>query len=211
MSFSKSLYVLEQQTHVLQCQNRLHISATQIKTITQTKTNPTKITETPPPPKKRCLHSNSGSRHRAVLTPRLQECKQSCVCLSVPLCFSSIPMVWRCRRCPDRPCAPRGQQPLPRPGTREPLSPGTIPPTAHTGWDRKRTSPDTALVPAAAAGRDLPAGIRGCRAAPQLGIPSQGAHETLNVLHALQESSGPTRNAVELIQCCNTSSQTLLV
>lgn len=60
-------------------------------------------------------------------------------------------------------------------------------------------------------GRDLPAGIRGCRAAPQLGVLSRGAHgcETVhNALHTLQESSGPTRNAVGLIPCCNTSSQT---
>lgn len=136
------------------------------------------------------------------------------MCLSVPLCFSSIPMVWRCRCCPDRPCVPRGQQPraVPRPSTREPLPPGTIPPTAHKGWDRKRTCPDTALAAAAAAGRDLPAGIRGCQAAPQPGILSRGAHETFNdALHALQGSSGPARNAVELIQCCNTSSQTPLV
>lgn len=55
--FSKTLYVLEQQTHVLRCQNLLHISATQMKITTQknkqTKTNPTKLTKTPPPrPKK---------------------------------------------------------------------------------------------------------------------------------------------------------------
>lgn len=109
----------------------------------QRKTNPTKLTKTQPPsPRKNwCLHSNSGSRHRAVLTPRLPECKQSRVCVGTAV----LVLYPRGAAVPALPGHPAGTRTA-APGGATPVCPLRDSRPCVTR-DRSRTSPSTALAP----------------------------------------------------------------